>query len=182
MFVHDFYFYKNVYSNDELSAIREIIESAPASYTNDTPAPGKNVDVKIVDMIRFNGTLNKFFGVAIETNQRIYGFDLFPHMPSFINTNIYREGVGEYKYHRDAEQHGHKNDYKLTVLMNISDETYEGGKFEIFLGHDRDCHIEALDNPGSVVIIPSFLYHRVTPVTKGTRKTISAWIQGPGFK
>jgi hypothetical protein len=29
---------------------------------------------------------------------------------------------------------------------------------------------------------PSYMVHRVTPITSGTRKAIVAWVTGPGFK
>jgi PKHD-type hydroxylase len=35
---------------------------------------------------------------------------------------------------------------------------------------------------GDVVIFPSFIDHKVAPVTKGTRYSIVAWYGGPPFK
>lgn len=182
MYLHDYYFYKDLYSNEELKDIRNIIDGNPSSYIADSPAPGKSAIVKVMDTYYFNNALNKFFRASLEVNNKIYGFDIFPLMPSTVHINTYTSENGEYKYHRDAESPGYKNDYKLTVILNISEEPYEGGKFEIFLGQDNNSHVEVLDHPGSILIFPSFLYHRVTPVTSGTRKTISAWIAGPGFK
>jgi PKHD-type hydroxylase len=34
---------------------------------------------------------------------------------------------------------------------------------------------------GTAVIFPSHLYHRVTPVTAGTRRSLVAWFVGPPF-
>ena len=35
---------------------------------------------------------------------------------------------------------------------------------------------------GNVVIFPSFMMHRITPVTKGTRKSFVLWLGGESFK
>jgi PKHD-type hydroxylase len=34
---------------------------------------------------------------------------------------------------------------------------------------------------GSVIVFPSFIYHRVTPVTNGTRYSLVAWNLGNPF-
>jgi len=31
---------------------------------------------------------------------------------------------------------------------------------------------------GSVIVFPSFLYHQVTPILSGTRKSLVAWFTG----
>lgn len=40
----------------------------------------------------------------------------------------------------------------------------------------------ALRERGAVIVFPSFIQHRVTPCTKGTRKAIVVWTTGPQFK
>ena len=35
---------------------------------------------------------------------------------------------------------------------------------------------------GSLVIFPSFMWHRVSPVTKGERKSLVMWNLGDSFK
>ena len=35
---------------------------------------------------------------------------------------------------------------------------------------------------GSVIVFPSFVWHRVKPVTKGVRYSVVAWYGGPPFK
>jgi predicted 2-oxoglutarate/Fe(II)-dependent dioxygenase YbiX len=35
---------------------------------------------------------------------------------------------------------------------------------------------------GLVAAFPSYVLHRVTPVTRGVRKTIVVWLTGPRFK
>ena len=71
---------------------------------------------------------------------------------------------------------------KLSVTVQLSNgDDYEGGDFQL-----RDGTGEGLDNSiynrGSILVFPSFLLHRVTPVTSGTRKTLVAWFEGKRFK
>ena len=44
---------------------------------------------------------------------------------------------------------------------------------------------EYTENPkleeGSIIVFPSFLQHRVAPITKGIRYSLVAWFLGPPF-
>ena len=42
--------------------------------------------------------------------------------------------------------------------------------------------VKELDRQGSIVVFPSFVYHRVKPVTKGTRYSLVIWINGEPFR
>ena len=41
---------------------------------------------------------------------------------------------------------------------------------------------DSLKAKGTVLVFPSFLCHEVTPVTKGIRKSLVSWIEGPMWK
>ena len=72
---------------------------------------------------------------------------------------------------------------KLSLTLQLSDGSeYEGGNFELNDGTGQGLPYDALRKKGSVLIFPSFLMHRVTPVTSGVRKTIVAWFEGRQFK
>lgn len=72
-----------------------------------------------------------------------------------------------------------------TLLLNNSNE-YEGGDFEFdFRNFKTGSNIKKaseLKNQGDLIIFPSFIWHRVTPVTKGVRKSLVLWFIGPPFK
>ena len=36
-------------------------------------------------------------------------------------------------------------------------------------------------NPGSAILFKSYLHHKVTPVTKGERKSLTYFMEGPAF-
>ena len=65
-----------------------------------------------------------------------------------------------------------------SILLNDPSE-YEGGELHIWDGHgEGDTLIKDL-KAGYLVAFPSFLLHEVTPVTKGTRKSLVCWARGP---
>jgi len=76
---------------------------------------------------------------------------------------------------------------KLSVTCSLSDpKDYEGGELEFQFRNQDDPTItrkctEILPR-GSVVVFPSFVWHRVRPVTKGTRYSLVIWNLGYPFK
>jgi PKHD-type hydroxylase len=78
---------------------------------------------------------------------------------------------------------------KLSVTCVLSKpEDYEGGELEFDFGakepdkkhHTRIC--TEIKSQGSLVIFPSFVQHRVKPVTKGTRYSLVIWSLGQPYK
>lgn len=68
---------------------------------------------------------------------------------------------------------------KLSISVQLSDDSdYTGGDLE-FMGVEDAVVPRGL---GDVVFFPSFLVHRVTPVTSGCRWSLVAWVHGPQFR
>ena len=55
----------------------------------------------------------------------------------------------------------------------------EGGEFQIKSG--RENYIPPEQETGNLLFFPSYLVHRVTLVTKGTRLVIVGWVHGNSF-
>lgn len=92
----------------------------------------------------------------------------------------YEEGM-HYNWHIDTFLlSGKPLDRKVTVICLMNDPSeFEGGELQFNIGGQI---MEAQLKKGSVIAFPSFLLHRVTPVTKGVRKTAVMWLNGPAFK
>ena len=130
---------------------------------------------KIIGMLSalFTEANNNAFGVTWE------GINDIQH------TLYEAEDQGHYGFHHDvffdAPVMKHR---KLSMSIQLSDsEDYEGGDFEFdssFVPQAPDP--EALRKKGTVLVFPSFFLHRVTPVTKGARKSLVAWADGPLWK
>ena len=71
---------------------------------------------------------------------------------------------------------------KLSVTVNLSSpEDYEGGTLELLFHNQHHTFIERAPK-GSAVIFPSFIHHRITPVTEGIRKSAVMWVNGPPIR
>lgn len=104
-----------------------------------------------------------------------------------IQIGKYEGDGGHYDYHVDGlgtwgsvynnpnESFCHNRTRKLSMSILLNND-FEGGDFEFF----------NYDNPprgtGSIVVFPSFLHHRVVPVTSGTRYSMVAWFLGPPLR
>ena len=180
MFLYDWYVVKDFYSKEECDNILLICQKNQSSLLKDRPAEGKKAVTSIIELEHFGNKLDKMFRMITDVNHNYYGFNLFQERPLGINFNNYSEDKNEYPYHRDCNSPGTCCDSKLTVILNISKDFYEGGDFSLFFGYDKT--MPELHEQGTLLIFPSYIYHKVSPVTAGTRTTISTWIQGPNFQ
>jgi PKHD-type hydroxylase len=85
---------------------------------------------------------------------------------------------GFYDWHTDFA--GVQPLRKLSVSIQLSNpEDYEGGDLELLYG-TAPQKLER--SRGAFIIFPSFMLHRVTPVTRGTRWSLVAWILGTRWR
>jgi PKHD-type hydroxylase len=69
---------------------------------------------------------------------------------------------------------------KLSLSIQLSDPSeYEGGELQARVRGKIEVAPKTL---GTVIAFPSFILHRVTPVTAGVRKAVVAWVLGPDFR
>lgn len=74
---------------------------------------------------------------------------------------------------------GTPTDRKLTVVCLLNDPSeFTGGEFQVRLYSEYTAPLVK----GSMIAFPSFLEHRVTPVTSGIRKSATIWLNGPRFR
>ena len=81
---------------------------------------------------------------------------------------------------------------KLSVTISLSDPSeYEGGNLEFDFRNNADWaenrkakvkECTEIRPRGSIIVFPSFCWHRVNPVTKGTRYSLVIWNLGWPFK
>jgi PKHD-type hydroxylase len=171
------------YGPQQVPEIAKFVESNLYETGKDRPSHGVTKTAK-VSTVQWN-TCRHFLDwsqqLAKFWNSKEIGFDIYDMTDiDLVNYNLYSSQVqGEYGWHWDGSADT-PVDTKLTVIVNISDEPYEGGDLELFVNEPRP--IDEMRKPGTVIIFPSIIMHRVTPVTKGVRKTLSYWITGPKFR
>jgi PKHD-type hydroxylase len=118
---------------------------------------------------------------AWEANRRAFGFHV-DYLRDIQFTEYHGSQEGEYGWHFDTFW-GNPTTYdrKLSVVIQLSDPTdYEGGEFQIDPQFQKIP--EEFKQRGSILVFPSPIRHRVTPVTSGLRKSLVSWIEGPKFK
>jgi PKHD-type hydroxylase len=90
-----------------------------------------------------------------------------------------------YEWHRD-DNTMNKKGRKLTFMAMLSEEKdYKGGhlEFAYLLDKPQYMAIETVKTPrGTVIIFPSFVFHRLKPITKGIRYSLVCWNIGAPWK
>lgn len=160
---------------DELIALckKECLMSGAGTFSGETTGIRKtNVgwteNDKIQDMMKlYAGTANEH---AFNVNADII-------VPTQFAEYTDR---GFYTWHHDVDWCRNDGlDRKITTIVQLTDPSeYEGGDFEF-------KYIEtpvAFKTRGSILCFVSYLEHRVTPVTSGTRHSLVNWMEGPKWR
>ena len=86
---------------------------------------------------------------------------------------------GFYDWHMDSYPPKNNIQRKLSCVILLNDPSeFEGGVLQ-FRGMEDEV---ILKGQGDIVVFPSFIEHRVTPVTKGVRYSAVTWAGGPSFR
>ena len=174
-------FAKNLFSEEKIKELNEQInknfikgEDSPASDSVKTSS------VKFLKYSSIKNLINPFVEFCYKANEKFFGLDLYPLKDEkLLNYNIYETGT-EYNWHVDAVHGMTSEDIKLTCLLNCSEENYSGGNLNLFLHGEIKCN--ELNKPGSAVVFPSFINHKVDKLLVGRRHTLAIWMYGPRFK
>jgi len=111
-------------------------------------------------------------------------------------------GVGQYygwhcdswddPYNKPDDLNSHGKIRKLSVTISLTEpDEYVGGNLEFDFRNQVDWEknkkakikeCTEIRPRGSIIVFPSFVWHRVAPVTKGTRYSLVIWNLGRPFK
>ena len=97
----------------------------------------------------------------------------------------HKDGCGDhlstYKRPENEYLNGRVRKLSMTILLN---DAYQGGDFQFSALSQAEIKIQTpkLGGIGSIIIFPSFMQHRITPITSGVRYSLVAWFLGPPFK
>lgn len=107
-------------------------------------------------------------------NSQAYGFDINGFEPVQVGTY----GVDDhYDWHLDVGDNDNST-RKISMSIQLSDPAdYDGGNLEFFKVETPDTRAR-----GTVIFFPSYLHHRITPVTRGIRKSLVGWVHGPAYR
>lgn len=124
----------------------------------------------------------KLSTTVAEINSRFFHFDLtgfYEQMQLSVYTD---KDIGHYDWHQDMILEGTTGiPRKLSMSMLLSDPSdFEGGELQVLMNNNQPRALE--QKRGRAWFFPSWTLHRVTPVTRGVRRSVVLWIGGPGFK
>jgi len=116
-------------------------------------------------------------------NKQFYNYDLWG--TDILQYSTYDDvEQGMYDFHMDItlgtsyENKSHARKLSATLLLN---DDFVGGEFVFNLRRENDPTPVEL-KAGSLIVFPSYLLHKVNPVTLGCRKSLVTWILGPSFR
>lgn len=182
--VSNFAVVQDVLSKGELDAIVRIGEAI--NLERGVTGGGDRTEVRdsFVSWLYPNEVTSWLFGrmtdVALQANDAWFRFDLYGFTQGFQFTN-YRYPKGHYDWHIDRG--GATGTRKLSFSVQLSDpDDYDGGDVQLWFGGREDEIVTAPRERGTIVFFPSYAMHRVTPVTRGLRQSLVAWIEGPAFR
>ncbi len=114
-----------------------------------------------------------------EANTRGFGVDV-ERRAEFQIVEYQATNRDHYGWHHDVHWNGQDSrDRKISITVQLSDSNaYSGGDFE-FEEVNTNADFRAI---GTVVAFPSYVRHRVQPVSAGTRLALVAWFHGPRWR
>ena len=190
---YPFCFQDNVFTPDELIAVTDYCSSQQLEDGVVIGADGAGTEsevrksaIKFLSLDANNSWMfDRYASTVASMNDRYYGFDLTGF--DAIQYTEYNNTGSKYDSHMDTIIGNSRGPNmvqtrKLSAILLLTDETeYEGGQFHIQTGSpDNPLIVE--QKKGRMLVFPSFMIHRVTPIISGVRKSLVAWCVGPKFK
>ena len=166
------------YTKEELLVINNTIQNS--SITEPEPkekgAIGANKKSKVslilwLEIKKHLEKLEEFIHVA---NNETFHYDIFDISDfHYLNVNEYDEKNNSYDWHIDCNNFGDEEDLKLTCILNISTESYDGGRFHLNGAGEEDQERIFKDfKPGHALLFTAYRFHKVEPITSAKRKTL----------
>ncbi len=170
----------NVFSPEECARIRALCgEMKPGHVTGTTEQDRRKCHVDWIGMDdpQNHWIFNRALQVVKQVNASTYHMDLVGFTERLQITR-YEEGHFQ-DWHMDFGP-GRFSIRKLTFTVQLSDPAdYDGGEIEILASSEPYAFPK---NQGAMSFFPSFVVHRVRPVTRGTRYSLIGWIGGPHIR
>lgn len=182
-----FTFWENGFSDNQINDIIRIGESLrPRDATVGGSKTGEDISEvrkSKTSWIALNNETSWLYDsmayIARQLNGQFYDFDLSGFVEDFQYT-VYDGSGDHYSWHMDKGFAEAMSPRKLSLVLQLSDPSeYEGGDLELFTSPTPTT---VKKQKGILYAFPSWILHRVTPVTSGIRRSLVIWVSGPKFK
>lgn len=176
------YYFSNGFSDLEVELIRvNAANSLPQRATIDgenqiNQSIRESRLVWLANTAEWSWVFDRMRDMIIEANSALWRFDLVSGNEYIQYTEYEAINNGHYDWHMDIGA-GQACLRKISMTIQLSDpEEYSGGDLEIWQG--GTSIIRAHKHKGFTIVFPSYLMHRVTPVTSGIRRSLVIWVGG----
>jgi PKHD-type hydroxylase len=124
--------------------------------------------------------MDRIIDLVRVANRDIFDFDVTEFAESAQVATYHASAGGHFDWHSDIGEGRLAERRKLTMVVQLSEpDGYKGGKLEVMTGRDT---LAAPLPRGTATFFPSFMMHRVSPVTSGTRQSLTIWCHGTPFR
>jgi PKHD-type hydroxylase len=163
---------------------RLIAEHSPLLAEGKLAAGNTNAQIRRSQVVmlglerKYDWLYDRIWSAAQECNRLFFCVDI-AGVEANIQLARYDSSVhGFYDWHTDFA--GIRPRRKISISIQLSRaEDYDGGDLELMYGSAP----QRLDRTrGAFIAFPSFMLHRVTPVTRGARWSLVAWILGTRWR
>lgn len=173
----------NVFNDDTIAGIIDSCESTGFSKgvirKNEILPDLRDNGVAFLDRGAQHHVYDSVRSCSDRVNRKMFGYDLFDMED--IQVSRYKEQQ-HYTWHADnIFMRGYEAmQRKLSFVVMLSDPSdYQDGDFEF---QDVPSPTKTKLTKGSMLLFPSYLIHRVKPVTSGLRYSMVGWLLGPRFR
>ena len=178
----NYYFFRSCLSDQEIANIHQISADFPIQDGNVSGVVDKTYrSSEIKWLTRCEQTehiYQRFIKLAKTANDNMWQFHLSSLEDDLQYTTYTADQNGHYDFHYDIGGFN-SSTRKLSMVVQLTDPSdYEGGELQFAMNRSI---ITAPKEKGTVIFFPSYLLHKVTPVTKGKRQSLVIWFHGNPF-
>jgi PKHD-type hydroxylase len=178
----DYYYFEKAFSRKEIRKIKDLVDSTKLEdgIAGDRVDKGyRSSKITWIQLDRDSKWLYDKIGSLVNTaNKEMWNFNIMGMKEPIQYGEYHSTENGHYDWHLDIG--GNIINRKISVTIQLSDPAgYEGGELQFMTSKHIDTAPKGL---GNVIIFPSYFLHRVTPVTRGVRKSLVLWVSGEAFR
>lgn len=188
-----YFWFKEALTKEEVERVMELVSKLPETEKATTIADSNTKDYVRTSRVKwipknsdFDWLYKRMLYLASTANEDLWKFNLHSAIENIQYTEYHASETGHYNWHQDIGP-GSASLRKVSITIQLSDDgDYKGGDLEISTGGSADGELSNSQTCprglGVGVLFPSFLMHRVSPVTKGIRKSLVIWVGGEHYK
>ena len=190
-----YYWYQNGLTQEEVERVIKLAAEIPQHIASvggesktDNIQDTRSSTVKwIPKSSEWDWLYERMLYLAEDANKALWNFDLISAPEQIQYTEYHASEFGHYNWHQDIMdgEQGSKRKVSITIQLSDSDD-YKGGDLEISTGGSTSgelgSNIVCPRGLGVGVLFPSYMMHRVSKVTEGTRKSLVIWVGGSHYR